>query len=80
LRQTRMKQQFYISDDDADRCKKAFRLRKPISVRGIDILDRQVKRHTGVVLSGQYSSFGAPGEKWRITIDTDGRMVPRTHP
>ena len=51
MRQTRMKQQFYISDDDADRCKKAFRLRKPISVRGIDILDRLVKRYTGVVLS-----------------------------
>jgi hypothetical protein len=27
-----MKQQFFVSDNDADRCKEAFRLRKPISV------------------------------------------------
>ena len=76
-----MKQQFYVSDDnDTDRCKEAFRLRKPISVSGVDFLDRQVKEYTGVVVSVQYSSGGPPGERWLITIDTDERMVPRTRP
>ena len=41
-----MKQQFFVSDNDADRCKEAFRLRKPISVSGVDFLDRQVKEYT----------------------------------
>jgi hypothetical protein len=58
-----MKQQFFVSDNDADRCKEAFRLRKPISVSGVDFLDRQVKEYTGVVISVQYSSGGPPGEQ-----------------
>jgi hypothetical protein len=75
-----MRQQFFVSDNDADRCKEAFRLRKPISVSGVDFLDRQMKEYTGVVISVQFSSGGPPGERWRITMDTDERMVPRTRP
>jgi hypothetical protein len=76
-----MKQQFYVSDDnDTDRCKEAFRLRKPISVSGVDFLDRQVKEYTGVVISVQYSSGGPPSERWLITIETDERMAPERTP
>ena len=58
-----MRRQFFVSDNDADRCKEAFRLRKPISVSGVDFLDRQMKEYTGVVISVQLSSGGPPGER-----------------
>jgi hypothetical protein len=67
-----VKQHFYIgNDDDAERCKDAFRSRKPIAVGGTDTLTGRVKSYKGVVLDIEAISVEVPGERWRITIDTE---------
>jgi hypothetical protein len=67
-----VKQHFYIgNDDDADRCKEACRSRRPIVIGGTDTLTGRVKSYKGVVLAIDVTSVEAPGERWRITIDTE---------
>jgi hypothetical protein len=67
-----MKLQFYIdSDDVAERCKDSVQFKKPIAIGGADTLTGQIKSYTGVVLSVEQSPAGAPGERWRVAIETE---------
>jgi hypothetical protein len=66
-----VKQNFYVgNDDDAERCKESFRISKPIAVGGTDSLTGRIKSYAGVVVAVESGSTDAPGERWRITIDT----------
>lgn len=66
-----MKLHFYIGNDDAERCKESFQYRKPIAICGTDTLTGRVKSYAGVILSVEAASSESPGERWRITIDTE---------
>jgi hypothetical protein len=67
----RVKLHFYIgSDDEAERCKDSFQSRTPIAIGGTDTLTGRSKSYNGVVLAVEPASAEAPGERWRITIDT----------
>jgi hypothetical protein len=66
-----VKLHFYIgNDDDAERCKESFYFQKPIVIGGTDSLTGRVKSFTGVVLAVESAAIAAPGERWRITIDS----------
>ena len=66
-----MKLHFYIgNDDDAERCKESARCRKAIAMGGTDSLTGRIKSYAGVVVAVEPASTEAPGERWRITMDT----------
>ena len=65
-----MKLHFYIdSDDDAERCQESVQFRKPIAMCGTDTLTGRLKLYRGIVVTIEAVSFGAPGERFRVTMD-----------
>jgi hypothetical protein len=70
-----MKMSFYISsDDDVERCRQALQSKNSIAIGGTDTLTGRPKSYAGVVLTMHAAYTEAPGERWRVTIDTGNPM------